>query len=110
VGAAIGVLALARLLSWLFRTWHDLAVALITGFVGGSLLLIWPWKDTAVETFTRDGQLKEKIVGFENWRLPGLAQGATWAALASMAAGIVLIVIVEKCGGRPLPSEDEAEA
>ena len=101
IGAVIGVLALARVLSWLFHNWHDIAVALITGFVGGSLLIIWPWKETLTETFTRDGEVKEKIVGFENWHWPDLSLGSTWAALGVMAAGVVLILILEKFGARP---------
>ena len=45
IGAVLGMVLLARFLSWLFRNHHDMAVALITGFIAGSLLIIWPWKD-----------------------------------------------------------------
>ncbi len=101
IGAVAGVLVLARFLSWLFHTWHDLAVALITGFVGGSLLIIWPWKVTRTETFTRDGEVKEKIVGFENWHWPDFAQHETWAALGTMAAGLLLILLLDRFGAHP---------
>ena len=37
IGGVVGVVALARVLSWLFSTWHDIAVALIAGFIAGSL-------------------------------------------------------------------------
>ncbi len=29
-----------------FKHHHDIAVSLITGFIVGSLVVIWPWKDT----------------------------------------------------------------
>ena len=44
IGAVVGMAALSRLLSWLFKRFHHVAVATITGFVAGSLVTIWPWK------------------------------------------------------------------
>lgn len=101
IGAVIGVIALARVLSWLFRTWHDIAVALITGFVAGSLVIIWPWKDTLTETFTKRGEVKEKIIGFENWHIPDFGAGSTWAALGVMMVGVILIVVLEVVAAKP---------
>lgn len=95
LGAVLGMLSLARFLSWLFRTWHDVAVSLITGFIAGSLVIIWPWKDQIIETFTKGEEGKEKIVGYENWHLPPIAESATWIALGLMLAGAALIVLVE---------------
>jgi putative membrane protein len=110
VGAVLGMLALARFLSWLFRTWHNLAVAAITGFIGGSLLIIWPWKETETSPFERRGEIKEKITGFSDWHLPDFSAGATWAALACMAVGVALIVLLERLGARPGRSKDAAAA
>ena len=95
IGALAGMLVLSRFLSWLFKTHHDKAVGAITGFVAGSLAIIWPWKDTIKEQFEKDGEIKEKIVSFENWRLPDFASGSTWLELGAVAAGLALIVIVE---------------
>jgi len=44
-GAVIGLLAFSRLLKWLFATYHDLTMALLTGFMIGSLNKVWPWKE-----------------------------------------------------------------
>ncbi|YCM45398.1 DUF368 domain-containing protein [Verrucomicrobiaceae bacterium 227] len=95
IGAVLGLLVLSRFLSWLFKTHHDKAVGAITGFVAGSLVIIWPWKDTIKEQFEKDGKIKEKIVSFENWHLPDFSVGSTWMELGAVAAGVVLIVIVE---------------
>jgi putative membrane protein len=95
VGAVLGMLLLARFLSWLFRAWHDVAVGLITGFIAGSLVIIWPWKDKVIETFNKGEGVKEKVVGYENWRVPALSEQGTWLAVGMMAAGAGLIVLVE---------------
>ncbi|MDA3821720.1 MAG: DUF368 domain-containing protein, partial [Bacteroidales bacterium] len=49
LGAVVGLLSLSKLLSWLFRKYHDATVAVLAGFMLGSLNKIWPWKKT-VET------------------------------------------------------------
>lgn len=101
IGAVIGLVVLARLLSWLFKKYHDLALSLIGGFVAGSLAVIYPWKDAVTETFTKpDGEVKEKITGFDNWRLPDLSGATDWIAIAFCVGGIVLLILTEKLGGK----------
>lgn len=99
VGAVVGVIVLSRVLSWLFKRYHDTAISLIGGFVAGSLAVIWPWKDAKVEAFTKEsGELKEKIVGFENWRLPDLSGSVDWIAIAFVVGGIALLMMTEFLG------------
>jgi putative membrane protein len=95
VGAVLGLLALARILGWLFKNHHDKALAVITGFVAGSLAIIWPWKDTVVVEFEVNGKIKEKIVGYENWRFPDFSTGEVWMQLGALIAGVLLILAVE---------------
>ena len=52
-GAAVGLVTFAQVLGWLFRKHHDLAVAILTGFMLGSLRKLWPWKEV-VESMTND--------------------------------------------------------
>lgn len=43
-GCLVGLLSFARLLSWLLRRFHDTMMALLTGFLFGSLTMVWPWR------------------------------------------------------------------
>lgn len=43
-GAAVGLLSFARLVSFLFKKYRDATIALLTGFMVGSLPKVWPWK------------------------------------------------------------------
>jgi putative membrane protein len=97
-GSVVGLAAFARFLSWLFAKHHDAAVSVIAGFIGGSLAIIWPWKDSVVAQFERDGEIKTKVTGFENWRLPDFASSETWIALALLALGAGLVVVMELVG------------
>jgi putative membrane protein len=50
-GAGTGIIAFSHLLSWLLQKFHHLTIAVLAGFMIGSLNKIWPWKIT-VETYT----------------------------------------------------------
>lgn len=99
LGAVIGLLAFAKLLRWIFREYHNVAVSLLTGFVAGSLVVIWPWKDEVVEVLRGGGKEKEKVTGYD-WYLPDMADGSTWAIIALIVAGAVLVFGIEWAGSK----------
>lgn len=120
LGCGLGLLLLSHVLAWIFKKHHNIAVALITGFIVGSLVLIWPWKDTVykqdsegsyiVKTEDRDfvarqGTIeevrkskaeKEELVetGYTNWHLPPMNEKSTMPAilLALLGAGLVFLI------------------
>lgn len=51
IGAVAGIISFSHLLSWLLKHWHDATVAVLMGFMIGSLNKVWPWKEV-VETYT----------------------------------------------------------
>ena len=99
IGAAAGLAAFARLLSWVFKRFHDQTIALLTGFIFGSLAILWPWKEAVLQTFQKGDELKEKIVGYD-YALPDLSSMETWIALAIMFAGIAIIGLIEITAGK----------
>jgi len=48
-GAALGLMCFSRLLYWLLSHRHEATMALLTGFLLGSLVLVWPWKRVVEE-------------------------------------------------------------
>ncbi len=44
-GALVGLLSFSRVLKWLFKHYHNITLAILTGFILGSLNKIWPWKE-----------------------------------------------------------------
>lgn len=49
-GAITGIISFSNLLGWLLKKYHNTTIAVLTGFMLGSLNKVWPWKET-VETF-----------------------------------------------------------
>lgn len=44
-GCVVGLAGFARFLTWLFKKHHDISVAVLAGFMLGSVRKIWPWKE-----------------------------------------------------------------
>lgn len=44
-GAVVGLLSFSKILKWLFAHYQNLTLAVLTGFILGSLNKIWPWKE-----------------------------------------------------------------
>lgn len=44
-GCLLGLLTFSHALSWMFRKAHNVTIALLTGFMIGSLNKVWPWKE-----------------------------------------------------------------
>lgn len=99
IGAALGLVTLSHLLAWIFKRWHDAAVALMTGFVAGSLLIIWPWKKAITENFQAGDKVKEKVVAYD-WQAPPM-DGATLLAILVILAGCLTVWLIELAAKRP---------
>lgn len=93
VGAVSGLILFANLLSWLLKKYHDITIAVLVGFMIGSLNKIWPWKET-LETILVEGELKP-LVEKNILPSPGSPENQFWMALLLAAAGIALILLIE---------------
>lgn len=89
IGAGIGLLAFSHLLSWVLKRFRNQTLALLTGFIAGSLGVLWPWKEPITQIFGHE----EQIVGYE-WMLPGLNTELI-VALLLMGAGVMIIMLLE---------------
>ena len=98
IGAVAGLTAFSRLLSWIFRKFHDQTIALLTGFIFGSLSILWPWKQAITKTFQKGTEIKEKVVGYD-YNLPDLSL-ETLLAVLLILAGIGAIALTETAASR----------
>lgn len=58
LGAGVGLLCFSRLLHWLLQRFHQATMATLTGFLFGSLAVVWPWKRVLDWVEDSHGQLK----------------------------------------------------
>jgi putative membrane protein len=93
LGAAIGLLSFSKLLKWLFDSHKNFVLAILTGFITGSLNKVWPWKKI-LETRMING--KEKIINEISvmpWNYEG--EALLIYAILFAIAGFVLIFGLE---------------
>ena len=90
VGGVVGLLAFSHLLSWIFKNYRDITIAVLTGFILGSMPIIWPWKNDVITYYGS----KAKVTGYEYY-LPELNLDFA-IALVILLIGAALIVLTEK--------------
>ena len=56
MGGIIGLMLFSRFLSWLLSRFQTSVIAVMCGFLVGSLSIIWPWKNTFPERINDDGK------------------------------------------------------
>jgi putative membrane protein len=98
VGALTGIIAFSHLLSWLLKKFHHLTIALLAGFMIGSLNKIWPWKIT-VETYVDShGEiqplLQDNVLPARFISETGTDPQILWALVLALV-GFVLIFLFE---------------
>jgi putative membrane protein len=96
-GCALGITSFSHLLSYMFKRWHDLTVALLTGFMLGSLNKVWPWKETLSTRINSHG---EEVPLLQSNVLPADFTGEPYmfAALLLCVAGFVLVAGLDFAG------------
>lgn len=97
LGVIFGILSFARVLKWLFANYKNATLAVLTGFILGSLNKIWPWKNI-LETIKIG---KKEIIIDENIS-PLAFEGDPQLTLAIITAliGFSLIFILEKTASK----------
>jgi putative membrane protein len=96
-GCLVGILSFARLLKFLFAKFKAITVALLTGFMIGSLYKVWPWKVNV-----GSGPIVVHSDGREDWMttnvLPGNFEGEAllWQAIICLLVGFLFIVVLER--------------
>jgi putative membrane protein len=96
-GCAVGLMLFSRLLSWLLRHHYGVTLALLCGFMAGSLQKLWPWRELRSYYLDAHGDVvpvEVKPIGpmlFEEmYGEDPLVLGAAAAVLAGLALVVVL--------------------
>lgn len=98
LGAVFGLLSFSKLLKWMFAKYKNLTLALLTGFMLGSLNKIWPWK-SVLETREVNGKTQViKEINISPFEVVGDNQLIPAIVLAIL--GFSVIFILEKAASK----------
>lgn len=88
-GASIGIVSFSNLLSFLLSRFYNITIAVLTGFMFGSLNKVWPWKETLETYVDRHGITKPLL---EANILP---DSFPWSAVLLLILGYALVATLE---------------
>lgn len=84
-GIVIGITSFSHVLSYALRNFHNITIAVLTGFMLGSLNKVWPWKEASGSNILPDHLI--------------------WQGIALMAAGFAIVYILEKISAKSAGKE-----
>lgn len=94
-GTIVGLLSFSKILKWLFAKYKDFTLAILTGFIVGSLNKIWPWKETLTYRLNSQGvEVPLKQISISPNSYEGEPQ--LLMALGLSIVGFAVIIILEK--------------
>jgi putative membrane protein len=99
IGAVVGLVAFSHFLSWIFKKYRNETISILTGFILGSLSILWPWQnkiyltDPNGELILKNG---EAIVAHYERILPEALNKEFFIAIAVILFGILSIWLIEK--------------
>lgn len=102
-GCVIGIIAFSWVLTWILDHYHDITIALLAGFMLGSLNKVWPWKKCLDYRMDSDGV---QVCAFDKSIVPGQYMADTgndpmvFQAILFAALGVILVVVLEKVAER----------
>ncbi len=107
LGCIVGLISFSKVLNWLFKKAHNLTIAILTGFLVGSLNKIWPWKEVLEYRIKHVGEANEEMIpvvekNISPANFTTITNEPNHLLAASLLAlfGIALIIVLDKVGNK----------
>lgn len=103
LGCVVGIITFSWVLTWILDNYHDLTIALLAGFMLGSLNKVWPWKEVIAFRIDSDGN---QVPALDRSIFPGEYMAKTgsdpmvFQAILFAALGIIIVLVIEKTAER----------
>ena len=91
VGALVGITSFSRVLSYALKHFRNVTMAVLAGFMLGSLNKVWPWKTTEIEIINGT----EFTIEHNSLPTQYLVEG-----IALMIVGFMLVYVLEKISAK----------
>lgn len=99
LGAAIGIVSFSNVLAYFLKHFHNATVAVLTGFMIGSLNKVWPWKEVVRTFVDRHGVTKplvERNILPQAYNEMFNESSQLLGAVLCATVGFLLIVLLER--------------
>lgn len=103
-GCVAGLLSFSHVLGWMFKHYKTMTLALLGGFMLGSLNKVWPWKHTIESVIDRHGKeipLVQNNIFPQTFESLYSQPAYMWYAILLMIIGMGLVIALEQIGQKP---------
>lgn len=97
LGSVLGLVFFSHVLSYLLKNFHQRVIAILLGFITGSLGIVWPWKHTVYQPNALDSSGR-KIVHFYERYLPDFSNSSDFIIVLYMLLGTLTVVYLHRRG------------
>jgi putative membrane protein len=99
LGCVLGLLGFSRFLNWILTHYRFPTLALLAGFMIGSLNKVWPWKEVISYRLNHNGEqvpaFDKSILPWDYFTITG-QDPQVFKAILCAAFGVFLVVAIEK--------------
>ena len=103
-GCGVGLLSFSHVLGYLLQRFHSQTLALLTGFLAGSLALVWPWQHVLSSYVKDDGRtvaLQTQNVLPADYAVLTQQDPYTLLAIILAVFAVLLVLALERLAGQP---------
>jgi putative membrane protein len=102
-GGILGLIGYCKVFNWIINRYHNVAIALLAGFMLGSLNKVWPWREVLEYVTHRQGiqvpVFDKSVVPWKYFEITG-RDPQVFHAVLIMALAVLTVVIIEKIAVR----------
>jgi putative membrane protein len=103
LGGALGLLGFSRILTWVTDKYKNMTIALMTGFMLGSLNKVWPWRQVLRYVTNGSGEqvpvAEKSVLPWDYVTLTG-KDPQVFQAILMVALGVFIVVLIERITAR----------
>ena len=94
-GSILGLVIFSHAIAYLLNKYKDQTLSVLTGFILGSLLIVWPWKKTNSSNLSIENQ--DNLLAY-SWYIPESLNLETLFSLCLIFFGFLVVSLLENIG------------
>jgi putative membrane protein len=102
LGSISGLIFFSNILSYVLKKYYQITIAIIIGFISGSLGVIWPWREKVFK-LNEQGDIVNNSVGnpeiaYYDYLLPNIKTIDFWFLILFIILGAIVVTLLERYG------------
>ncbi len=102
LGSISGLIFFSNILSYVLKKYYQITVAIIIGFISGSLGVIWPWREKVFKLNEEGDIIKNSIgnpeIAYYDYLLPNIKTIDFWFLILFIILGAIVVTLLERYG------------